>query len=113
MLAGRNGPDEVNASILNSIYCLVFFGVPNRGLRHDVLVSEVDGKPSEKLTQDLVVDEDQDATTYLEQSMKSFGDEFGAIDYEIDVFYEKQQSKVFEVTYLFSKTYFNAKAEVT
>jgi hypothetical protein len=92
---------DTDPEFLAAIYAILLFGVPNAGLRHENLLSEVNGKPCDQLARDLVVNEGQDPTTYLENLSKLFAEKFAG-RYKIDVFFEKRQSKVFKVFHSFS-----------
>ncbi|OAL54753.1 hypothetical protein IQ07DRAFT_276182 [Pyrenochaeta sp. DS3sAY3a] len=94
---------ETDNEFLNAIYAVELFGVPNLGLQHKILLSEVDGKPCDQLARDIVVNEGKDPTTYLEHLRKRFGEEFTG-KYKIDVFYERKDSELFKADQHGNKT---------
>ena len=51
---------------------MVFFGVPNLGLRHDQLVDLVSGQPNKRLIEDLVVDSEGEPSPYLNELKRKF-----------------------------------------
>lgn len=51
---------------------LVFFGVPNQGMRHDQLMTVVRGQPNEDFIRDLLVRHDGEASQFLRNMAREF-----------------------------------------
>lgn len=64
--------DHHKLSLLRDCAGLLFFGVPNLGLRNDSLRTLVKNQPNEQLVQDLVVNEESEATPYLKMLARRF-----------------------------------------
>ncbi|CAH0048258.1 unnamed protein product [Clonostachys solani] len=62
--------DAPNRDFCRSSYGLVFFGVPNLGLKHENLKKITGERPAEQLIHDLSIDKETEPTPYLE-SLKS------------------------------------------
>ena len=79
-------------------YGLMFFGVPNHGLRHEQLLTLVGSEPTEQLIRDLVVDKDSEPTSLL----RELGNKFYACcetqDFSIISFYERKMSHTVQVS---------------
>lgn len=83
---------------------MLFFGVPNLGLRNEQLKSIVKGQPNEGLIRDLVVDKDSEPCTFLRRIL----DEFSRCckgPYEVISFFERRSSPTVEVRYGASPRY--------
>lgn len=79
-------------------YGLIFFGVPNRGLRHQELLSTVLNKrPSERLIRDLIVDQDSEASPLLRELDEKFKRCAEAQELHVVSFYETKTSPTVEV----------------
>jgi len=50
----------------------VLFGVPNQGLRHEQLITIVQGRQNQELIQSLVTDRDSEPSAYLDELTKKF-----------------------------------------
>ncbi|KAH6653092.1 hypothetical protein BKA67DRAFT_536788 [Truncatella angustata] len=74
---------------------LLFFGVPNHGLRNEQLHSLVQGQPNEALIRDLLVDRDTEPSTFLKRVSSQFA-ECCKGQYPVISFYELQHSPVVE-----------------
>lgn len=75
---------------------MMFFGVPNLGLRNDQLRTLVKGQPNEALIECLLVDNDSEASHFLNR----LGDQFSDIcrgKYQVVSFYERMLSPTLEV----------------
>ena len=91
----RTSEDE---QLHKACYGLVFFGVPNLGLRHQELLSTVIGrKPSERLIRDLIVDQDSEASPLLRELDEKFKRCAKAQELHVVSFYETKASHTVEV----------------
>lgn len=61
---------KINKELFKACYGLIFFGVPNLGLRHIHLRTIAKYQPSEKLVDDLVVDKDSEVSPLLRELTK-------------------------------------------
>lgn len=53
-----------NANLHMACYAMLFFGVPNLGLRHKQLRTIVQGNPNKALIESLIVDNDSEPSEY-------------------------------------------------
>ena len=102
-MQGRNDPDNFN--IYKSCYALIFFGVPNLGLRNDQLRSMVKGQPNERLINDLVVDKDSEPSPFLSGLSRRFADCCKNQGYKVISFYERRESPTLMVRSLAVESY--------
>lgn len=65
MTASKKHDDPQNYDLQGACHGMLFFGVPNLGLRQEQLCSIVKGKPNERLIRDLVVDRDSEPHPFL------------------------------------------------
>lgn len=82
---------------------MLFFGVPNLGLRNEQLITLVRGQPNQSLIYDLLVDRDSEPSNFL----KKLGDEFSRCckgRYRVVTFFERMLSPTLEVRYFTVKT---------
>ena len=95
--------DEANRTQLDeqffkACYGLLFFGVPNRGLRNEPLLFTVIGKkPSERLIRDLIVDHESEPSALLRTLADKFSRCTNIQDFHTVVFYETELSRTVEV----------------
>lgn len=85
------------SNISKACYGMLFFGVPNLGLRNEQLMTIVWGQPNQSLIHDLKVDDDTEPSTYL----KSMSDQFSECckdKYPVVSFFERQRSPTVEVS---------------
>ncbi len=75
---------------------MLLFGVPNDGLRHEVLRSIVQGQPGEALIRDLVVDTNGEPSPFLKRISADFSDRFNG-QLEVLSFYERKLSPTIQV----------------
>ena len=90
--------DSQNLDLSKACYGLLFFGVPNHGLRSEQLKSIVQGQPNEALIRDLTVDDDSEPSTFL----KRISDQFAECcrgRYQVISFFERQPSPTVQVRY--------------
>ncbi|KAK2022494.1 hypothetical protein LX32DRAFT_698627 [Colletotrichum zoysiae] len=76
-------------------YALLFFGVPNLGLRNDQLMTLVQGQPNEALMHDLLVDNDSEASAFLKRLADQFS-ESCKDRYRVMSFYERMLTPTLE-----------------
>ena len=90
----RKEPRYFNIS--TACYGMLFFGVPNLGLRNEQLINIVQGQPNEALIRDLVVDNDSEPSSFLRRISHHFS-ECCRNRYRVASFYERRQSPTVEV----------------
>ncbi|KFZ23512.1 hypothetical protein V502_02005 [Pseudogymnoascus sp. VKM F-4520 (FW-2644)] len=93
-LNGREDPQ--NDDFFKSSYALIFFGVPNLGLRYETLREIVSGQPNEQLIHDLQVDEESQAKPFLETLKQNFIQCCKAQEptFQIISYYEQKKTKM-------------------
>lgn len=94
--AYKKRDDSENASLYNACSGLLFFGVPHLGLRHEELVSIVEGQPNEALIRDLVVDQHSEPSSFLTK----MSDEFAICcqgRFKVFSFFERRLSSTLQV----------------
>ncbi|RDW85549.1 hypothetical protein BP5796_03874 [Coleophoma crateriformis] len=64
--------DDQSRDLFRSAFGLIFFGVPNLGLRHEQLRTMVGKKPNKKLVDDLITTNETEASTYLSELKQKF-----------------------------------------
>ncbi|KAJ9133696.1 Vegetative incompatibility protein HET-E-1 [Pleurostoma richardsiae] len=87
-------PEKVNMS--QSCYGMLFFGVPNFGLRNEQLIAIVQGQPNEALIRQLVVDSDMEPSAFLRRISEEFCRTCEG-QYKVVSFFERRSSPVVEV----------------
>lgn len=85
------GNDD-NMKLFLSCYGLLLFGVPNRGLKHPLLVDVVKRLPNEQLINDLLADDDGEPRPLLKKLDQAFRERFNFKDSQVVSFYEKHLS---------------------
>lgn len=70
--------------------------MPNHGLRNEQLRTPVDGQPNEAFINDLLVDDDSEASDFLKRLTAQFAESFQGY-YHIVTFYERLLSLTLEV----------------
>ena len=100
-LACDDKDDVWNVALSKSTYALLFFGVPNLGLRNSQLETIVEGQPNAQLVRNLVVDNDSEPSQYLKELSRKFIRccKNEAQRYEIISYYERKLSKTLEVSH--------------
>jgi hypothetical protein len=94
---GKSDPENLN--FCKSCYALLFFGVPNLGLRNDQLRSMVKGQPNERLINDLVVDKDSEPSPFLSSLSRRFADCSEDQGFKVISFYERKESPTLTVRF--------------
>jgi hypothetical protein len=87
----KNG-DEIDQENFNSIYGLLFFGVPNQGIRIEHWLPMVKGQPNEDLVRTLGLQ-----STYLRRLHEDFRAAFHFSDSEIICIYETELTRLARV----------------
>lgn len=80
---------------------MLFFGVPNLGLRYDQLRTIVQDNPNKALVLSLVVDNDAEPSEYLRRISKDFSYACGGYKYEVVNFFERNPTPTVQVSVLF------------
>lgn len=85
------GKDD-NMKLFLSCYSLLLFGVPNKGLKHPLLVDIVKERPNAQLIQDLLVDEDGESKPFIKALDMRFQEKFTFQDAQVLSFFERHLS---------------------
>ncbi len=98
-LAFSNHKNTESLNLFKSTYGLLFFGVPNLGLRNEQLRGMVAGQPNEQLVNDLQVMKNTEPTPFLRELGRNF---IGACekqkpDFVIFSYYELRESSTLQV----------------
>ncbi|CVK92445.1 uncharacterized protein FMAN_07341 [Fusarium mangiferae] len=91
LVRARRSPNDTSHDLSKATYGLLFFGVPNLGLRNNQLETLVHGQPNQALIHDLLVDDDSEPSNYL----KRLADEFSERckdQYRVVSFFERRHS---------------------
>ena len=93
---------------------MIFFGVPNQGIRFEELIGMVEGKRSEEFVRRLLPDEDAESSDILRSLSRDFGriqKDFGGGAKGLDIvcYYETQKTRVSEVSSEYLLTYIKLK----
>ena len=94
--ASHIGSNE-NSELCKSCYSLIFFGVPNLGIRKEQLMTLLKGKPNDALITSLVMDNDTEPSAYLKSLNRSFQESFLFEDSPVISYYERLSSKTVKV----------------
>jgi hypothetical protein len=76
---------------------MLFFGVPNLGLRNDQLKTLVRGQPNEALIRDLLVDDDSEPSNFLKRLADQFSESCKGY-YRVVSFFERRLSRTLRVS---------------
>ncbi|GKT61443.1 LOW QUALITY PROTEIN: ankyrin repeat-containing protein [Colletotrichum tofieldiae] len=95
LIRARRRRDDAIADLAEACYALLFFGVPNLGLRNDQLRTLVRGQPNEALIHDLLVDNDSEASTFLKRLAGQFSESCKG-HYRVMSFFERMLSRTLE-----------------
>ncbi|KAK2055217.1 hypothetical protein LY76DRAFT_520869, partial [Colletotrichum caudatum] len=91
LIRARRRSDGAIADLAKACYALLFFGVPNLGLRNDQLMTMVRGQPNAALIHDLIVDNDSEASTFLKRLADQFSETCKG-QYRVMSFFERMLS---------------------
>ncbi|GKT93566.1 ankyrin repeat-containing protein [Colletotrichum tofieldiae] len=97
LIRARRRRGDAIADLAKACYALLFFGVPNLGLRNDQLRTLVRGQPNEALIHDLLVDNDSEASTFLKRLADQFSESCKG-HYRVMSFFERMLSRTLEVS---------------
>jgi hypothetical protein len=86
-------------TIFKSCHALIFFGVPNLGLRNEQLKLLVKDQDNENLVKDLVVDDDSRISPYLKSLNIRFLKSFQHKHLHIVSYFETRRSKTVKVAF--------------
>ena len=102
VLASSNLGDRQSRDFSLSISGLIFFGVPNLGLRQSQLEALVAGQPNAVLIRDLVVDDDSEPSPYLKELSRKFIDYSRGLEPKLQIvsYYERRASPTIEASSL-------------
>ena len=91
--------DAESHEVVLSTYGLVLLGVPNLGLRHPQLMTMVEGNPNQQFVRDLVVDEDEAPSPYLNELTAKFSRVCSRVTppFHIVSYYETERSPTVKV----------------
>ncbi|KAH6973907.1 hypothetical protein EDB80DRAFT_595707 [Ilyonectria destructans] len=95
LVRARRRRSNANSDLSKASYGLLFFGVPNLGLRNDQLRTLVRGQPNEALIHDLLVDSDSEPSTFLKRLADQFS-ESCKDHYMVVTFFERRLSPTLE-----------------
>ncbi|KAM5359278.1 hypothetical protein ACJA88_015171 [Fusarium oxysporum] len=95
LVRARRRPSCANSNLSKASYGLLFFGVPNLGLRNDQLRTLVRGQPNEALIHDLLVDNDSEPSTFLKRLADQFSESCKG-HYRVVTFFERMRSPTLE-----------------
>ncbi|KAK2026075.1 ankyrin repeat-containing protein, partial [Colletotrichum zoysiae] len=96
LVQARRRRSEIKSDFSKATFGLLFFGVPNLGLRNEQLRTLVRGQPNEGLINDLLVDDDSEPSSYL----KGLADQFSETCrdyYRVVSFFERSLSPTIEL----------------
>lgn len=96
LVRARKGHSVANTDLSKASYGLVFFGVPNLGLRNDQLRTLVRGQPNEALIHDLLVDSDSEPSTFMQRLADQFSESCKG-HYRVLTFFERAYTPTLEV----------------
>ncbi|KAK2042669.1 hypothetical protein LZ31DRAFT_525790 [Colletotrichum somersetense] len=96
LIRARRRSDGAVADLAKACYALLFFGVPNLGLRNDQLMTMVHGQPNAGLIHDLIVDNDSEASTFLKRLADQFSETCKG-HYRVMSFFERMLSPTLQL----------------
>ncbi|CAH0052035.1 unnamed protein product [Clonostachys rhizophaga] len=95
LLLSRRKFGETKPTISRATFGILFFGKPNHGLRNEQLRTLVDGQPNKAFINDLLVDDDSEASDFLKRLTAQFAENFQGY-YHIVTLYERLLSPTLE-----------------
>ncbi|SCO06114.1 uncharacterized protein FFB20_12469 [Fusarium fujikuroi] len=96
LVRARRRCSNANSDLSKASYGLLFFGVPNLGLRNDQLRTLVRGQPNEALIHDLLVDSDSEPSAFLKRLADQFSESCKGY-YKVVTFFERRLSPTLEL----------------
>ncbi|RBA17497.1 hypothetical protein FPRO05_11212 [Fusarium proliferatum] len=97
LVRARRRCSNANSDLSKASYGLLFFGVPNLGLRNDQLRTLVRGQPNEALIHDLLVDSDSEPSAFLKRLADQFSESCKG-HYKVVTFFERRLSPTLELS---------------
>ncbi|KAJ5887721.1 hypothetical protein N7495_007762 [Penicillium taxi] len=97
LIRARRRRSTTESDLSQACYGLLFFGVPNLGLRNEQLRTLVQGQPNKALIDDLLVDNDSEPSTFLKRLADQFSDSCKDY-YHVVTFFERTLSPTLELT---------------
>ncbi|KAL8365058.1 hypothetical protein RB595_004057 [Gaeumannomyces hyphopodioides] len=91
LVRARNRSNNAYSNLSKACFGMLFFGVPNLGLRNDQLMALVRGQPNESLIRDLLVDSDSEPSTFLKRVADGFSISCKG-HYRVVTFFERKLS---------------------
>ncbi|KAI0180591.1 hypothetical protein GGR52DRAFT_250894 [Hypoxylon sp. FL1284] len=92
LVYAKRRPTPEHQTLLKACYGFLFFGVPNRGLRHEELIAISGYTPVGQLVDDLVVDADSEPKPFLKELGENFVALFENEQLNIVTFYESYKT---------------------
>ena len=92
IVSAKNGETSADHEFLSGVYGILFFGVPNHGLKNEALSTMVKGQLTERLVIEL-----GEESTYLDRLGGDFARVFDLRGSEIASFYETRATKTVQV----------------
>ncbi|RYO96491.1 hypothetical protein DL765_011580 [Monosporascus sp. GIB2] len=96
LVRARRRRSDANSDLSKASYGLLFFGVPNLGLRNHQLSTLVRGQPNEALIHDLLTDSDSEPSTFLKRLADQFSESCKG-HYRVVTFFERTLSPTLEL----------------
>ena len=94
--ASRSAASPAHRLLPKTCRGLLFFGVPQLGLRNEKLISVVKGRPNENLIRALVVNDESEPSSFLRRMSDDFAHSFQG-QLRVVCFYEGRRSATVEV----------------
>ncbi|KAJ5900022.1 hypothetical protein N7495_004766 [Penicillium taxi] len=95
LIRARRGRSNADSDLSKACFGLLFFGVPNLGLRNEQLRTIVQGQPNKALIDDLLVDNDSEPSTFLKRLSDQFSESCKG-HYRVVTFFERILSPTLE-----------------
>ncbi|KAJ6102456.1 hypothetical protein N7486_004883 [Penicillium sp. IBT 16267x] len=96
LIRARRRRSTADSDLSQACFGLLFFGVPNLGLRNEQLRTLVQGQPNKALVDDLLVDNDSEPSTFLKRLADQFSESCKGY-YRVVTFFERTLSPTLEL----------------
>ncbi|EPS29040.1 hypothetical protein PDE_03987 [Penicillium oxalicum 114-2] len=96
LIRARRRLSNADSDLSRACFGLLFFGVPNLGLRNEQLRTLVQGQPKKGLIDDLLVDNDSEPSTFLKRLADQFSESCKGY-YRVVTFFERTLSPTLEL----------------
>ncbi|KAJ5894279.1 hypothetical protein N7495_005970 [Penicillium taxi] len=96
LIRARRRKSTANSDLSQACFGLLFFGVPNLGLRNEQLRTLVQGQPNKALIDNLLVDNDSEPSTFLKRLADQFSESCKDY-YHVVTFFERTLSPTLEL----------------